>query len=388
MSSCLSIATPSSDTDSLNSSWHRRNDTLPYEILSAIFSYISHDHILHLRHLLFVCRSWSVVILQDAKLWSSIRIDDEIQQYFDTDGVFNNAQAADFVSLCISRSRSHPLSIMLDFGTFATLNLLDTAGLRMNMIPLLRILIGHLDQHALRWRSLECQDLFYVSKILSILPPHLPQLKSVRLYGCQWDERSETIFPHCPNLKVVELHGHQEYDAHLFGEFHARTVKELLVECNWGWGLEDVCYIARFRSILRLTLVSWPQGPGFGVQDPEKIHLPQLKDLRLEDCIHSALVGLLSAPSLSKVEFDHEKSITSIASHLVSTNIETIAALIPPPSPESPHATVPVALTGLVTSLHGLRTLRLKRWIYDVITAGDSSLNTSAILGLRLTIED
>src|SRR5258706_7658759 len=65
MSSCLSTAAPPSDADPLNSSCGRRNgreNVLPYEILSKIFSYISHGHILHLRHLPFVCRSWSFVI--------------------------------------------------------------------------------------------------------------------------------------------------------------------------------------------------------------------------------------------------------------------------------------------------------------------------------------
>ena len=388
MSSRLSIATPSSDADSLNSSWGRRNDMLPYEILSAIFSYISHDHILHLRHLLFVCRSWSIVILTEAELWSSIRIDYEIHRYFDIDGEFNNAQAANLISLCISRSRAHPLSIILDFSAFATWSRLVKVDLRLKLIPLIGILVRHLDQHALRWYSLECHDLVYVSEIVSILPLHIPHLKCLRLYGFQWDERKELIFPDCPNLEVVELHEHQEYDMQLFGECHVHTVKELLVESKWVWQFEDVCYIARFRSILRLTLVSSLDGAGFGMADPKKIHLPQLKVLRLMGCIHSALVGLLSAPSLNKIEFDHNESITSIASHLVSTDIKTIAALIPPPILVSPHVTVAAALIDLVASLHGLRTLRVKRWIHDVITAGDSPLSTSAILGLRLVIED
>ena len=388
MSSCLSIATPSSDTDSLNSSWRGHNDTLPYEILSAIFSYISHGHILHLRHLLFVCRSWSLVILQDAELWSSIRIDYEIQRYFDTDGDFNRAQAANFISLCISRSRLHPLSIILDFSAFATWSRLAMMSLKVNLIPLLRILVGHLDQHALRWHSLECYDLVYASEIVPILPPCLPQLKFLRLYSFRWDERNESIFPRCPNLEVVELHEHQEYEMQLFGECHSHTVKELLVESQWVWHLEDVCYITRFRSVLRLTLVSSLEGAEFGIEHPERIYLPQLKNLRLKGCIHPAIVGLLSAPSLSKVEFDHDKSITSIVSHLVSTSIEKIAALIPPLSAGSSHVTVAAALIDLVDSLHGLRTLRVKRWIYDVITAGDYPFSTSAILGLRLFIED
>ena len=386
MSSWSSTAAPSSDADSLNSSSRRRNDVLPYEILSAIFSYISHDHILHLRHLPFVCRSWSLVILQDAEPWSSIQIDYELHRYFDTDGEFNKTQAANFISLCISRSRSHPLSIILDFSGFDTWSHWVKVGLRFNLFPLLGILVGHLYQHALRWHSLQCHDLVFVSEIISILPPHLPQLECLQLYGFQWDERKESIFPRCPNLKVVELHEHQEYEMQLFGECHSDTVKDLLVESQWTW--HDVCYIARFRNVLRLTLFSSLKGARFGVNNPEKIHLPQLEDLRLKGCIDPTLVGLLSTPSLNKVEFDHDKSITSILSHLASTDIETIAALVPPPSPVSPHTTVPAALIDLVTSLRGLRLLRVKRWIYDVITAGDYPLSTSAISGLRLIIED
>ena len=378
MSSCLSIATPSSDADSLNLSWRRRNDTLPYEILSAIFSYISHDHILHLRHLLFVCRSWNFVILQEAELWSTIRIDGEIHQYF------NDAQAADFVSLCISRSRSHPLSIMLDFGTFVAFNPVDTVRLRRSMIPLLRILIGHLDQHALRWRSLEWHNLSDVPEILSILPPHLPQLKCVRFYGGSWNERPEIIFPHCPNLEVVELHENEGFDVRLFGECHVHTVTELLVESDLCWISEEVDCIAGFRNVRRLTLSS-PTGCNLDTDGLEKIHLPQLEALRLLGGVCPNLVSLLSAPSLSKVEIDHYESIFSVVSYLVSTDIETIAILIPPRDFIS-H--LPYELIDLITSLHGLRTLRVNRWIYDVITAGDSPLNTSALLGLRLIIED
>ena len=382
MSSCLSTAAPPFTADSLNSSSRRRNDVLPYEILSAIFSYISHDHILHLRHLLSVCRSWSLVILQDAELWSSIRVDYELYQHFGAYGGVSNAQAAIFLSLCISRSRSHPLSIILDFSAFPDWSNLVKRGLRLNLIPLLGILVGHQDQHALRWHTLECHDLSFVSEIISILPPHLPQLKCLRLYGFQWDVRKEPMFLRFPNLEVVELHDLEEYERHLLSECHSNTVKELLIENERVWGFDDVCYIAGFRSVHRLTLISSLRAD-FRTEDPEKIHLPQLKDLRLLGYIPENLVSLLSAPSLSKVEFDHYESIFSVLSHLVSTDIETIAILNPPDSWLPPHAVI-----DLVASLHGLRTLRVKRWIYDVITAGDSPLSTSTISGLRLVIED
>ena len=387
MSSCLSIATPSSDADSLNSLWRRRsnNDTLPHEILSTIFSYISHGHILHLRHLLFICRSWSLVILQDAELWSSIRIDYELYRYFNVGRGCDRAQAANFISLCISRSRSHSLSIILDFRFFDSPSY---SRLKFDLIPLLGILVGHLDQHALRWHSFECHYLVFVSEIISILPPCLPHLKCLRLYSFKWAQQKELIFFRSPNLELLELHELQDYEIQPFGEYHSDTVKELLIGSQGVWCLEDVCNIARFRSVLRLTFVSSLEGAVFWMEDPEKIHLPQLKDLRLKGCIPPALVGLLSAPSLSKVEFDHDISITSIASHLVSTDIETISALMPPPSPVPPHVTVAAALIDLVTSLHGLRTLRVKRWIHDVITEGDYPFSTSAILGLRLFIED
>ena len=395
MSSYLSTAAPSSDTDPLNSSCRRRNDLLPYEILGAIFSYISYGHILRLRHLLFICRSWNLVILQDAELWSSIRIDSELHRYFDASRKFHKAQAANFIALCISRSRSHLLNIILDFSSVDTGSRIVKEDIRFNLIPLLGILVGHLDQHALRWHSLECHHLIYVSEIVSILPLRLPQLKFLRLYGFQWDRgnwnwgrRNQSIFPRCPNLEVVEFHGHLEYEMQIFDECNSHTVKELLIQRKWAWNAGDLRYIASFRSVLRLTLFSSLKGAQFGMNNLEKIHLPQLKDLRLKGCIDPALVGLLSAPSLNKVEFDHDKSITSILSHLVSTGIETIAALIPPHSLVSPHVTVVAALIHLVDSLHGLKVLRVERWIYDVITVGDYPFSTSEILGLRLVIVD
>ena len=392
MSSCSSTAAPPSVADSHNSSRCHRNDELPYEILREIFSYISHGHILHLRHLLFVCRSWSLVILQAAGLWSSIRIDYELYQYFGKSRPgrgFIYARAENFVSLCVSRSRSHPLSIILDFSPFRTWSHVAIQSIRWEVVPLLVTLVGRLDQHALRWHALEWNSLFHVSEIVSILPPRLPQLKYLRLYSFEWDRGNELIFPRCPNLEVVELHEHRKYKRQLFSECDSPNVKELLVESKWDWGLEDLRYIASFRSILRLTLSSSLSGAYFEIKAPEKIHLPQLKELRLKGCIHLHVVGLLGAPSLNKVEFDHNESITSILSHLVSTNIETITALIPPPGSVASHMMIAAALTHLVTSLHGLRFLRVKRWIHDVMKASDCPLDSSGVLkhAIHLSIE-
>jgi len=363
---------------------------LPYEILSAIFSYISHSHILHLRHLLFVCRSWSLVVLQEAELWSSIRIDYELHDYFHgwrSGAGFNTSQAENFNSLCISRSRLHPLSIILNFGSFALSSRTEDRCIRWNLVPLLATLIGPQGQHALRWHSLECYSLIYSSEIISILPPRLLQLKCLRLYLSAWDQGNASIFPRCPNLEVVELQDPLKYGRQLFGECESSNLKELLVESRC---LEDLRYIASFRSVLRLTLSSSLKGADFEIKSPENIHLPQLKDLRLKGCVDPDLVGLLSAPSLNKVEFDHNESITSILCHLVSTNIETIAALIPPPVYVQFHVTIAAALIHLVTLLHGLRLLRIKRWIYDVMKASDCPLDPSGILGhdIHLTVED
>ena len=389
MDPCSSIAAPSFVDDSLNSSRRRQNDVLPYEILRAIFLYISHGHILHLRHLLFVCRLWSVVILQEAGLWSTIRIDYELYQHFGESRPgtwFTYARAENFVSLCVSRSRSHPLSIILDFSPFRTWSHVGILSIRWEVVPLLVTLVGRLHEHALRWHSLEWNSLFHVSEIISILPPRLPQLKYLRMHSFEWDRGNELIFPRCPNLEVVELHEHRKYKRQLFSERDSPNVKELLVESRWNWCLEDLRYIASFRNVLRLTLSSSLSGAYFEIKAPEKIHLPQLKDLWLKGRIHLNVVGLLSAPSLNRVEFDHSESINSILSHLVSSNIETITALIPPPTSVASRVTIAAAIAHLVTSLHGLRLLRVKRWIHDVMNASDC---TSGILGhvIRLSIE-
>ncbi len=258
-------------------------------------------------------------------------------------------------------------------------------SVKMDLVPLLGILIGPLGQHALRWHSLEWYSLFHVSEIISIFPPRLPQLKCLRLYSSVWDEGN--TFPRCPNLEVVELQAPLKYGRQIVGQYDSPSVKELLVG---SWALEDLRDIAGFRSVLRLTISSWLKGAHFEVKSPEKIHLPQLKDLRLKGWVDPDLVGLLSAPSLSKVEFDHNESITSTLCHLVSTNIETIAALIPPPITVSIHVTIAAALIHLVTLLRGLRLLRVKRWIYYVMKASDYPLDPSGILGhdIHLSLED
>jgi len=396
MSSYISTTTASSDADSLSSSWRRRDGLLPYENLSAIFSYISHAHVLHLRHLLFVCRSWSLVVLQEAELWSSIRIDRELHQYFGASTLgreFKGAHAANFISLCISRSKSHPLSVILDFTAFMNLSRTRGDSINMDLSPLLKTLVGPLGQHALRWHSFEWHSSTNVdraSEIISILPHRLPQLKYTRLYEIQWLQQNNLIFPHCPSLESVELHEHQEYGVHLFDERNSSIVKELLIESRWAWHLEDLHYIASFKNILRLTLFSSHEGAHFEPEAPEEIHLPQLKDLRLKGFIHLKLIRLLSAPSLNKIEFDHYESINAILSHLVSTDIETIAALIPPPNLGLLDVRIAAALNNLVASLHGLRSIRVKRWIHEEVKASDYPLGTSWILGhgIRLVIEE
>jgi hypothetical protein len=223
----------------------------------------------------------------------------------------------------------------------------------MDLLPLLRILVGYQGQHALRWRSLEWYPLLHLGKaseIISILPHSLPQLKYLRLYQFQWDRRNELRFPHCPSLEVVELHEHHDHELQLFDEYHSSTVKGLLLENNWTWHIEDLRYIASFKNILRLTLSSSLKGATFDLEDEEKIYLPQLNDLRLKGCIDLNLVGFLKAPSLNKVEFDYSESINSILFHLVSTDIETIAALIPPPS----HASARAAIAAALIHLHSM----------------------------------
>jgi hypothetical protein len=263
----------------------------------------------------------------------------------------------------------------------------------MDLFPLLRILVGSLGQHALRWRSLEWYPLPHLdrpSEIISILPHSLPQLKYLLVYEFHWDRRNELRFPHCLSLEVVELHELQDHELQIFNECHSSTVKELLVESKWAWHIEDLRYIASFRNILRLTLFSSLRGATFEPKYAEKIHLPQLKDLRLKGCIHLRLVGLLSTPSLNKVEFDHSESINSILFHLVSTDIKTIAGLFPPPSLALSHARIAAALIHLVSLLHALELLRVKRWIYNVMKASDYPLVMSGISeqAIRLIIED
>ena len=398
MSSYSSTAATSPVAGSLDSPRRRHNinDLLPLEILTAIFSDISRDHILHLRHLFLVCRSWSIVVLQEAELWSTIRIDRELYRHFRAPALgagVKDTQATKFISLCISRSKSHLLSVILDFRSFMIWSRTLGQVINLDLFKLIRILVGNLGQHALRWQSLEWHsmvELGRASEIISILPHCLPQLRYLRLYEFQWDRQSDLSFPHCPSLTVVELHEHQEYSTRLLGESNCPIIEELHIESKMAWYFEDLRYILAFRNIRRLTLCSSCEGAQVAPEASEKVHLPQVTDLRLEGFIHLKLVGLLSVPSLKKVDFDHNEAISAILSHLLSTDIESISALIPPPGLVSRQVTIATAVNSLIASLHALKLLRVKRWIYDVIKASDHPSDTSGILsrGIRVIIED
>ena len=119
-----------------------------------------------------------IVISQGAGLWSSIRIGHELHQPFRSpilDGGLRWYKPP-ILSLCAFsgvRSKSHPLNIILDFASSMPWPRMQREVISANLMPFIRILVGHLGQHALHWQALECHSLDDAPEIISILPHHL-----------------------------------------------------------------------------------------------------------------------------------------------------------------------------------------------------------------------
>ena len=79
--------------------------TLPFEILSEIFSHLASDGLLQLRRVLFFARSWYNAAIYSPKLWATIFIDCEFYSVY-RDGRLGREET--FIRCCFIRSRDPP----------------------------------------------------------------------------------------------------------------------------------------------------------------------------------------------------------------------------------------------------------------------------------------
>jgi len=91
---------------------HNDDRSLPFEILSAIFSHLASDGPLQLRHVLFVARSWYNAAVYNPSLWTTILIDRELYSRC-RDGRLAHGEA--FIRCCFIRSRDLPIIINVQY---------------------------------------------------------------------------------------------------------------------------------------------------------------------------------------------------------------------------------------------------------------------------------
>src|SRR5260221_12997546 len=92
------------------------NDVLPSETLGHIFLELARDSSLFLCHVLFVSRSLYIAASQFPTLWTTIRVDYTLHNYFFASGEWRMNAALHYVQWCLDHSRDMPLHVVLDFS--------------------------------------------------------------------------------------------------------------------------------------------------------------------------------------------------------------------------------------------------------------------------------
>jgi len=292
-----------------------RNDLVPFELLGEIFSYVSCDGPLHLRHVLFVCRLWYRSVVNHPELWSKIAVDETFFRRFHRRSMLGRGER--FLGLCLSRSGDLPLHLVVS-GRHVSLNSLVRLAHISNVLrrlaqwqtPSGEYALSHLE--SIHWRFSDDDD--EISLYRAYFPAQLPKLKvlSIRSLFLQHHIHGAGVpFPSCPKLQEVHLVDHFEEWPYFPDENLARVrVLHYTGPNGRGWSFYDVACIRRFPALHTLVLrdVGTPSAvlfplPGQANLVPTRVELPRLRTLRIVGRVAPIVFYNLDAPALQTLHF-------------------------------------------------------------------------------------
>ena len=313
---------------------------LPSELLGAILLRVCDGRPQTIRTLMLVSRAWHSFVCEEPQVWATIIIDDFLRYHLGGSASYNlqsrRERTLRFIECCISRSKSALLDITLDWDGD------DHEGAAYDQETakeLILRLIGENGEHGKRWRSLTWVEDFGNETTLwdfaGLLPPIMPNLRQLRLFGLTWNPWDETgwsnktilPFPRCPalrDLELVQFKGRDPQDP-ILSHIDDGSLSMLTYEAAHYWELHDLARLNTFSALQTLTIrTGWPIGllEGGGemlntchlevveISDPSKlppVHLPNLRTLclALRDRPHMStlVLSLLRAPRLENLKF-------------------------------------------------------------------------------------
>lgn len=291
---------------------HPRNDIVPFELLGEIFSYMSGDGPLHLRHVLFVCRLWYQSVVNHPKLWCKITVDESFFRRFHHRFMVGRGER--FLRHCISRSGDIPLHLVVS-GRHVSLNSLVRLSHISNVLRLLarwqtpsgEYAISRLE--SIHWRFSDDEE--EISLFRTYFPAQLPGLKVLSIRSLFLQNRIHTPFPQCPLLNEVHLIDH--YESHYFpkGDFARVRLLEYTGSSGRGWSWSDVACIGRFAALHTLVLRDVGTMPRQqGLLAGAQVELVRLRILRTIGRVPPIIFYNLDAPALQTLQFQSNASGT------------------------------------------------------------------------------
>jgi F-box-like len=323
----------------------------PPEILSIIFklSVAEDGNIHHIGRLLFVCRRWHALVMNDSQMWNYIRIC--VPEKWDMESWSRSTRL--YIDSCVERSHVTSLSIELDFRALRTTEQQIMEMMRYGFLQLSASKVDHdliydwleglnydrLEDHhemmapclpghavdlidglvgiggeaVLRWESFTL--LFPSSDVLATMiwqrvAPNVSNLSRIHLIGVDWAdlywgyydmEEGATILslPQVKDLRMKELTRCER-----FISFDPSSIQRLAVEL--AFEEEFFSQLARFSQLRILTL----ETPGIP-EDTEiddivtnRISIPTLEELVLIGEFHYLFTVKFDLPNLKRIRME------------------------------------------------------------------------------------
>jgi F-box-like len=297
----------------------KRNDLVPFEVLGEIFSYISRDGPLQLRHTVFVCRLWYHSVVNHPKLWCKIALDEAFYRRFPRRPMLGRGEH--FLELCVLRSGDLPLHLVVS-GRHLTLNSLVRLSHISNALRLLAQWQtpsgGHAVSHleSIRWQFGDDEE--EISLFRTHLPAQLPNLKVLSIRSLFFQNHiygAGVLFSQCPKLEEVHLVDHFEERPYFpDGSFARVGLLEYTGSSGRGWSWYDVVCLGRFAALHTLVLRDVtlsevpPRRPKPEAFVATQIELVRLRVLRTIGRIPSIIFCHLDAPALQTLQFQSNAS--------------------------------------------------------------------------------